>query len=401
MSAEPLALPAKEEARFAGGRSALLASLLLGALGWIGCAIGFAVTPNQMLHSYLVAWGYFASLSIGALVWLMSLHAAKTKWAVNVRRLLELMAATIGLLLVLMIPVFVGMKELYPWVDPSRLTEPTQEVARHNHVYLNPTGFVLRAVVFFAFWALCANFQLRWSRAQDDTRDVPLTLWQRRLGAVGLPLIGVSLTLGAFDWFMSLEPEFRSTVFGLYYFSGGFVGAMALLIVLTTLADRAGYLRGLVNLHHYHNLGKLLFAFVCFWAYIAFAQYLLQWMGNLPDSEIPYYLLRLRHGWTGVSMLLVIGHFAVPFGILLSAGIKKRPAQLAAIAGWILFIHWVDVYWLVMPFFDVTPALRWHDLAAFCAVGGVTLFYGLLRARGDYLAPVGDPYFEDSVAFHK
>jgi hypothetical protein len=399
---EPLPqLPPAEDARVLGGRTAFFWALGTGVISFVGIGLFLHFTPGQMLHSYLASYVYWAGLSFGALVWLTTLHTAKTKWAVSVRRLLEILAGTVGLFLVLFVPIGLGMKELYPWARPEELSAHERYVVTHNYRYLNVTGWVMRTVVHYLLCIFVSGFLLRSSRAQDRTRDIRWTLWQRRLSAVSLPFLGVGLTLIAFDWLMSLEPSYRSTVFGLYYFAGNFVGAMALLIVAVYLAERAGPLRGLVNQHHYHTLGKLLFAFVCFWAYIAFSQYLLQYMANLPGSEIPFYLLRQRHGWTGVSQLLVIGHFVVPFCILLSADLKKHPKRLVAVSLWILFVHWVDDYWLVMPFFDETPRLHVQDLFAFLGIGGLAVAFFLLRLRNDYAAPVGDPYFEESVAFRR
>ena len=222
------------------------------------------------------------------------------------------------------------------------------------------------------------------------------------MSAVGLPFAGVALTFASYDWMMSLEPTFRSTMYGLYYFAGAFAAAMALLIIVVYLVERAGPLRGLVTVHHYQSLGRLLFAFVCFWAYIAFSQYLLIFMANLSEpAEVPYYLLRLRQGWRGVSVLLVLGQFFIPFCVMMPREFKRNRHYLFAMSLWILLTHWADSYWLVMPHFAPTPWPHWQDLAGLLGIGGPAVALFLLRLRGDYAAPMGDPYFEDSLAFEK
>ncbi|GAC1536646.1 MAG: hypothetical protein NVS2B9_02490 [Myxococcales bacterium] len=189
-------------------------------------------------------------------------------------------------------------------------------------------------------------------------------------------------------------------MFGLYYFAGAFLSSIAVLIVATTLARHEPGTHGPhVGLPHYHNLGKLLLAFTAFWAYIAFSQFMLVWIGNLPE-ELPWFVARTVGPWKPVFYFLVFGHFLVPFFVLLSRDLKLRPRALAAVAGWILVAHWVDLFWVVVPTFHRDHVVfHWTQVTAFAGIGGIAVAFALFRARGRYAVPVGDPYLADSLRY--
>src|SRR5262249_42971530 len=228
-----------------------------------------------------------------------------------------------------------------------------------------------------------------------------LTVKQRRLGAGSLPFLALSITFAAFDWLMSLDPTWYSTIFGVYYFAGSFLGAIALLTLTTALARGANLFGSLVSPDHYHNLGNFLLAFTVFWAYIAFSQFMLIWIANLPE-EVTWYLVRTGGKWRAVAVALAMAQFVLPFFALLSSEIKRNPRTLAAVAAWILVWHYLDVYWLVMPALHrEAPAPHWTDLAAFAGVGGIAVAYTLWTLRGSYTIPVGDPYLHASLQFRR
>jgi hypothetical protein len=234
---------------------------------------------------------------------------------------------------------------------------------------------------------------------QDSTGDARLTLRQRRLSVGALPLVAITITFAAVDWQMSLDRHLASTIFGVYYFAGGFVAAMAVLVLGVVAASRAGLFEGGLNDDHLHSLGKFLFAFVCFWGYIALSQYLLIWIANLPE-EVPWYMLRNDTGWRWVGLFLVVFHFVVPFFVLLSRDLKRRPGPLAFMAVWVLVVHYVDVYWVVMPRIDPQgPRPHWTDLTAFVGVGAAALAFTLWRMRGRSPVPVRDPHLHDSLRY--
>ncbi len=260
------------------------------------------------------------------------------------------------------------MKQLFVWVSrPANLSEETRALLDHKQAYLNVPFFLLRTAIYFALWAAVAYLLNAWSVRQDTSRDNALTLKQRRLGAFSLPFLGLSITFAAFDWLMSIEPTWFSTIFGVYYFAGGFVGAIALLTLITVLAQGPNLYGSLVSVDHLHNLGNFLFAFVIFWAYIAFSQFMLTWIADLPE-EAPWYLVRAAGNWQLIGIALAVGHFLIPFFALLFRRVKRNRRALGVVAAWVLVFHYLDVYWIVMP--ALHPGSTWPNWTHLTALAG-------------------------------
>ncbi|MHB8417941.1 MAG: hypothetical protein ACYDCL_07685 [Myxococcales bacterium] len=363
--------------------------------------IDVALEPELALPSYLVAFAYWCSICIGALGWLMSFHASKARWIVAVRRPLEALATTAPALLLLFAPIAARPGAIYVWVHPRPVPAQNAALLAFRHTYLTVPFFVARALVYFAFWIAFGTLLWRWSRRQDTSGEPSLTAKQRRLSGWGLVVLALTGTFAAFDWLMSLEPDWASTTFGFYYLSGAMVAGIALLILVVAAEDRWGVLGVELLPAHYHNLGKLLFTFVCFWAYIAFTQYLLIWIGNEPE-EITWFVARTSRGWTWVAILLIAAHFALPFLILLSRDVKRHRLPIALMSLWMLLAHYLDLYWLVMPRpYRASPHPRWTDLTAFAGVGGAVLGWAALRLLGRPAVPVGDPYLAESLRYDR
>ncbi len=388
--------------RFQGGRQLLIGAAVVSVVGLAATAIGFAQQPRQALFSYLVALAFWLGIALGALILLSIFHASNAKWPVVVRRMLEKMASSSIIFLPLFLPVALGMKYLFVWVSrPAELGQHVLQLIEHKRPYLNVSFFLVRAGVYFLIWIAVSYLLSAWSIQQDTSSDLQLTVKQRRLGAASLPFLALSITFAAFDWLMSLDPTWYSTIFGVYYFAGSFAAAIALLTLVTVLARGANLFGSLVSPEHYQNLGNFLFAFVVFWAYIAFAQFMLIWIADLPE-EVSWYLVRATGKWKSLGVALAIGHFVLPFFALLSRRIKRDPRTLGAISGWILVWHYLDVYWMVMPALHRdAPAPHWTDLAALVGIGGVAVAYTLWTLRGSYTIPVGDPYLQASLRFRQ
>ncbi|MFO0584589.1 MAG: hypothetical protein U0229_20150 [Anaeromyxobacter sp.] len=384
-----------------GGKTGLR-NALIAAVGGLGLtAVGAFVDPRRAAFSYLVAFTTWCAVAVASLILLGALHAASAKWPVVARRFMEHLPSTIVLFAVLFVPVWLARGSLFIWVSPPAGLDPVMEHAiHHKHPYLNTAFFTWRAVGYFAVWILVAYLLRSWSLKQDQSGDPGLTLKQRRLGAGALPLLALTMTFASFDWMMSLDPRFFSTIFGVYWFAGGFMSAFAVIIIAAAMTrnDPNGFGHHL-SAEHLHSLGKFLLAFTAFWAYIAFSQFMLIWIANVPE-EVPWYVLRINGGWKWVGAFLAVFHFLVPFFLLLSRDRKRDPVRLARVAVWLLVVQWVDVYWLVMPHLDAAgPKFTLWDLAAWVGVGGAAAAFLILRMRGSASVPVRDPYLDDSLRY--
>jgi hypothetical protein len=383
-----------------GGASTLRIAAVLGVLG-LGAtaAAGFMGDSKEALVSYLVAFAYWCGLSLGGLFLVMIFNTAGARWTVVLRRAMETLTSALPLFVLLFLPIALGAKSLYVWLEPGKLVGEAKELVEHKHVWLNQSSFFVRAAVYFAIFVVLQHLLYGWSVKQDGEGSAALTRSQRRLSTGGLPILALAFTVAGVDWLMTLEPTFSSTIFGVYYFAGSFLGAIVLLVVGTALARGvpSGH-AGLVSTHHWHNLGKLCLAFTSFWAYIAVSQYLLIWIANLPE-EIPWYILRTQGPWTPVFVALCLGQFVLPFFTLLSRDIKLQPSKMLFVGLWIMAAHWLDLFWLVVPAFNEQPHFHWTQLTAFVGVGGAAVAFALFRARGKFAVPVGDPYLDDSLRY--
>lgn len=371
------------------GLAAVLVSLALAATGADGW--------RRFLFAYLVSFAFVLSLALGALYFVILHHLTHSGWSVVVRRVSEALSAALPLLAVLCIPLLLGLDRLYPWAQPAVVTG--NHVLHGKAAYLNVPFFIVRWVAYFAAWIVTARFFFKRSLQQDSSGDPALTVRMQRRAAPAMVVFGITLTFASIDILMSLDPTWYSTIFGVYYFAGCVVGIYALLTVALFVLQRSGFLRNAVTVEHYHDLGKLLFGFVIFWAYIGFSQYLLIWYANIPE-ETRWLALRQENGWGWVGLLLVFGHFLLPFVFLISRGPKRRPRVLAAAAVWMLVMHWVDIYWLVVPAVSPgSPVPHLVDLTLFLGLGSFFLAAAAFALRGRSLVPERDPRLEESLAF--
>jgi hypothetical protein len=364
-------------------------------LGAVATAIGFATEPAQAAFSYLTAWVFALSIAIGALIFLMIGHATNARWTIVFQRFTEAITGALPVLAVLFVPIALSLDLLYPWAAPAHEVDPEALARRaHQAAYLNPAFWVIRTAVFLALWIAIRQLLVRW--AHRFARDPGVIVRARQLSAAGLPAIGLSLTFAAFDWLMSLTPRWYSTVFGLLYWSGGFVAALALIAVIARGARSTPAVAAAIGPSQTGALGRMMLAFLVFWAYMEFSQGVIIWIANKPD-EVPWYIARGAGHWGGVFELLVIGHFALPFLALLSKPLKRRPTLLALAGGWLIAMHYLDIYWLVMPALHRELAIHWLDVAAPCGVLGATLAVVLARRRA--AIATDDPRFAAAVAY--
>lgn len=377
-------------------RRAVTASGAVAVLGVILCVIAALTDPKRLAFSYLTGFAFTATLAAGALFFVLLQHLTKAGWSVAARRPMEWIAGSMPILLVLFIPVVVMASRSYAawWAGPEVLHD---ELLAKKQVWLSSGFFIVRGFVYIAIWSALGWTFSRQSERQDTSGDPAITSYLQKLSAPMMLVFAVTISFAGFDWLMSLQPKWYSTIFGVYVFAGGFVGAMAVLALITIRLQRAGLYKRVSTVEHRHDIGKLMFAFVVFWAYIAFSQFMLIYYANLPEETI-FFRNRWFSSWSNVSLLLVFGHFAFPFLFLMSRHVKRHPVGFTVGAIVILFSHYVDMYWLVMPILDtegVHPS--WIDVAGLLAPVGIMATVVALRAKATYLYPVKDPRLAETL----
>ncbi|MDX1546807.1 MAG: hypothetical protein R3247_07465 [Rhodothermales bacterium] len=393
----------EERYRYRAGTGLFTVLTLLGVGLLVVSAVGWAVDSHQFYFSYLVGWTFCLSITLGALFFVLVQHLTKARWVVTVRRIPEVLMWSFPLLAVLFIPILFGMHDLYHWTH-EELYDPTgpayDEIVAGKRVYLNTPFWILRVVFYFVIWILISHKLYRLSLRQDVEADREIPAQQRKVSAWGTPLFAITTAFASYDLLMSLDPHWFSTIFGVYFFGGSFLSALSLIaLVGLTLQQRGGMLRKTITAEHYHDLGKLMFGFTVFWAYIAFSQYMLIWYGNIPEETI-WYEHRLEHGWGYHSAALLLLHFVLPFLILLPRATKRTPALLAIMCVWLLIMQWFDLHWLAMPVLHVDHAgFHWLDFS--CWLGLFCIYLGVFgwRLSRHPLVPQNDPYLADSLHF--
>jgi hypothetical protein len=356
-------------------------SLSVAAVGGLALAAGALADYEQFLRSWLLAFLLVLSLPLGSLALTMLHSLTGGSWGLAIRRVLEASMRTLPLVAIAFLPVALGIHHLYEWSHPEVVA--ADPILTHKAPWLNTTGFLLRAAGYFALWGLLAWAMCRFGDRLDRDADEGVARRMRAVAAPGLGLYVVALTLAAVDWAMSLEPHWFSTLYGLIFVVGQGLATFAFAIVLSAWLVRREPHASLLRTSHFHDLGKLLFAFVFLWAYLGYSQYLIIWTGNLAE-ETPWYLHRSSHGWQAIAIFLIALHFVLPFAVLLTRKVKRTPGLLAAVAGWLLLMRLVDLYWLIVPAFHHEGLyLHWMDVVAPLALGALWLsqFARLLARR--------------------
>jgi hypothetical protein len=334
-------------------------------------------------------------------------HAARAGWSIVVRRIAENMALTLPVMgLLVIVGVLMGSHDLFHWTH----TEVVQSdpMLSWKEPYLNEGSFRIRAVVYLLVWAIFGVFYWRTSTSQDESTGNEVTAKAHKMrwaAPLGIAVFALSLTFSAFDWLMSLDPHWFSTIFGAYYFAGAVVSTHAFIALIVILLHRSGYLRGVVTKEHFHDLGKMMFGFTVFWAYMGFSQYMLIWYASIPE-ETEWFSYRGAGDYLTLSIVLVFARFVFPFVGLMSRKIKRNPKTLLFWTVWILVAEFIDMFWLIDPVAahnggNHHPTIEFGavDVLCFIGIGGVWLAvmtWGLTRKA---LVPLKDPRLAESVHF--
>lgn len=422
----------------------------IGAVGIVGAVAGYASNPQRFAFSWLFGFLVALTLAIGAMMWVLIQHLTSAGWSVTVRRTAEFFASGAVAFVVLVIPVLLTMNTLFAtWLhtggehkeqaaiastspnalaqndrgdrgapeavpdhaapakvgpaakhgDPEEMLE--EQTMERKTWWLTRTFFLVRAAIYVLLWAFMGTWLLRRSTMQDTTKDPKLTVGTAGLAPIMTILLAFSLTGAAFDWIMSLEPSWYSTIFGVNFFASSFVAIHAVLIITLFQMRQDGMLLKEVNVEHFHDLGKLQFGFLVFWAYISFSQFMLIWYAAIPE-EVTWYHHRWDVGpWAFISLGLLLVHFVVPFFLILSRNTKRKIEILRLGAIIILAMHVVELYWFVMPNIPKQEefAFHWMDIA--CLLGPVGVYLAVVfRNMASYpIIPVGDPRLSRALKF--
>ncbi len=397
MSEQNIEWTAENFAAPAGVDRLRLVGIAAAVLGLIGCGIGWSQHATHFFQSYLVAFLFWISLSLGALGLIMLNHMTAGAWGLVLRRVNEASASTLGLMALLWIPIYLGMEDIFSWVGPEAAHD---EIIQGKAWFLNETGFLIRAVVYFALLLGMWFLLRRYSLAQDKDPKPEQVAGMRRISAPGLLVFALLLTPLSTDWLMSLDPHWYSSIYGAYFIISCAVGAMAFMILMATLltAD-GGPMSKVITKYRFHDWGKLQLAFVLVWAYFTVSQLIIIWQGNLPE-EILWYKHRSHGDWLTLGMAVAFLHFALPFILLLSRPLKQNRGTLAPVAAMLLVMHWLDYYWQAGPTFHEHFTLHWLDGATMLAIGGLwlTVFTTVLRRHP--VLPYRDPYLPEALRAH-
>ena len=376
------------------------AGMFVGGLALLLALPGAFSSPEKFYHSYIFSFMLVLGLTVGSLGLLMLQHLTGGNWGIIIRRPLEAASRNIWLVLVMFIPVILGMKTLYrAWLDPERLKE--EPLSKFQQGYLTSGGFLGRAVLYFAIWILLMWLFNAWSKQQDERqRDPQIQQRFKRLAGPGVILYILAMTFAAIDWVMSLSPHWASTIYGFIFVGSQAIASMCLMIIVVVLLSGSEPFSGIIQKRHLHDLAKLLFAFNMLWAYFDFSQLLIIWSGNQPE-EISFYRTRLYGGWGVVAVIVLVFSFGLPFLILLSREVKRTPGLISKVAGWMLFMRLVDLYWMTRPEFTSRAFPTWLDLVVPVALVGLWLGFFAMNLKQRPLLPLGDPNLAEAIAQHE
>ena len=374
------------------GFSLLIIGVVLGIISYI-------LNPARAAFSYLTSYIYLVSIGVGSLFLVALEYTAGATWSTPFRRIVEFLAAVVPLLLIFAIPLLFNIHDFFLWANKEVVAN--DKILQVKTAYLNVPFLLIRLAVILVSWTAFYWVLTKNSRKQDASGDQGITTRNIKISTVFILWFAVSISVIAIDWMMSVEPHWFSTIFGVYYFAGTTWAALAALTLIVVLLKENGYLVDKIKKDHYYSLGTMLFAFTCFWGYMAVSQYLLIWYGDLP-AETTWFAHRWHGLWSILSIALVIGHFIVPFLALLSYPSKTDPKRLKFMSIWILVFQFLDTYWMIMPGMKVESGgyfFSWSDLVFPIAVVGLVMVVFTSMAKKYNWIPVGDPKLQRGFDF--
>ena len=372
--------------------------IMLAAAGVVIYAINFIVNKERAAFDYLWLYMFLTSIGLGGLLLVAIEYISGATWSVPFRRVCEFLSGIIPLLIIMVIPLIFSMHNLYEWTHPDIVNN--DQVLKGKAAYLNINFFLIRTAFCLMIWMIFSFAFNKNSQKQDSDKDSIHTKRNIKYSFMFAPLFFITITIFAIDWMMSLEPHWYSTIYGVYYFAGTIVSALAIVTFISIKLYENGYFPARLNNNHFYSLGTLMFGFNIFWAYIGFSQFILQWYADIPEETF-WYMQRWTGSWKFVSLALLFIHFVIPFLVLLPRRIKVNLNTLKIMSVWMLFAHALDLYWLIMPTYQKTGAFfSWNELGFFFLAAGIIMIVFKMRSDKANLIPVGDPKLEAGLDFH-
>jgi len=365
-------------------------ALGVGAAGLAVSLIGAFASSQQFFMSYLTAFIFWFGLSMGSMAWLMVHHLTLGAWTTVIKRFLEAGTRVVPYMALLFVPLLFGLSHLYQWANPAVVAQ--DPILQHKTWWMTIPFFVGRAVIYFVIWWLYSRALDKLSEEFNDQSHLRAV----QISGPGLLVYVLSLTFAAIDWVMTLYPHWATTMHGVFFVVGNGLSVLVFSILLLRVFSQHEPFKSVVETMHFHDLGKLTFGITVFWTYVNFGQFLIIWSANLPE-EAQWYLMRVTPGWRWFTVSLFLFHFALPFFILLSRNVKRVPATLTVVAGWMFFMRICDMYWHVHPAFTSSVSFHWLDVATYVGIGGIWLGLFLMQLRRKpllppYLPEVHDPH---------
>lgn len=370
----------------------------VGVVGLIASGVGFFLDKDQFFFSYITSFTFFTSLALASLILVMIHHITKSSWGAVIRRIPESLSANLWIWAIFMIPVLLGMSSLYQWTNTEYVAN--DPILLGKTAYLNETFFVIRQFIYFGIWGYLGYKLHKVSLDMDETSDWGLTTLLRKVSAPGILIFAITVAFASFDWLMSLDAHWFSTMFGVYFFAMSFQALFPVIILMVFWMQKNNVLTDIVKKAHIYDLGAWFFGFTVFYAYIAFSQFLLIYYANIPEETL-WYFHRLEGSWEFISYSLLIGRFAVPFLLLMNRETKHNRKLLGFVSVLILVLHFIELHWIVMPVLHHHGiALSWLDITTLLGLGGIFmgLFFSTFKQHN--IVPVNDPQLADSLDKH-
>lgn len=369
----------------------------VGIAALIATVVGYFLDYGQFFFSYLVSFSFFSSIILACLFFVMLQHVTRSHWSVALRRIPEAISANLWIWALFAIPVLLGMHTLYHWTHADAVA--ADPVLEGKVPYLNTPFFIVRQVIYFAVWSFLGWWLYNKSVEMDKTGDWGLQTLLRRTSGPGLFVFGITFAFASFDWLMSLDPHWYSTMFGVYYFAMSFQAFFAVMVLIVVYLWNKGLLTNTLKGGHLYDLSVQMFGFTIFYAYIAFSQFLLIYYANIPEETV-WFLERLEGGYEYLAWFYLFGRFVIPFLVLMPKRVKFKPKIVSSMAVLILVSHLVELYWIVMPVHEHGFHFNWMTITAMLGLGGVLLGFFFLKFGREKMVPLKDPKLAESLNKH-